>query len=79
VVSLTEAQTTVREAVIQVQAIAAAVKQQSASSKSITTLVNDVSGIAMDNNELVTKVDDELKGLMQKANELLELVSEFRS
>jgi methyl-accepting chemotaxis protein len=76
--SLTEAQTIVREAMIQVQSIATAVQQQSASSKAITTLVNDVSGIATDNNELVTKVDDELKSLLQKSTELLELVSEFR-
>jgi methyl-accepting chemotaxis protein len=78
VASLTEAQAIVREAMIQVQSIATAVEQQSVSSKSITTLVNDVSGIAMDNNGLVTKVDDELKSLMQKATELLDLVSEFR-
>jgi methyl-accepting chemotaxis protein len=78
VASLTEAQAIVREAMIQVQSIAAAVEQQSVSSKSITTLVNDVSGIATDNNELVTRVDGELKSLLQKSTELLDLVSEFR-
>ncbi|AEF80656.1 methyl-accepting chemotaxis protein [Leadbettera azotonutricia] len=76
--SLIEAQITVKDAMIQVQSIAASVEQQSDSSKAITSLVNDVSGIATDNNTLVTQVDQELKGLLRKSAELLELVSELR-
>jgi methyl-accepting chemotaxis protein len=76
--SLIEAQTIVKDVMIQVQSIAASVEQQSDSSKAITSLVNDVSGIATDNNTLVTQVDQELKGLLHKAAELLGLVSELR-
>jgi methyl-accepting chemotaxis protein len=76
--SLLEAQTTVNDVMIQVQAIAGSVEQQSESSKAITSLVNDVSGIATDNSALVSQVDKELKGLLKKSEELLELVSELR-
>jgi methyl-accepting chemotaxis protein len=76
--SLTEAQTTVKDVMIQVQAIAESVEQQSESSKAITSLVNDVSGIARDNSLMITQVDEELKGLLKKSEELLALVSELR-
>jgi methyl-accepting chemotaxis protein len=77
-VSLTEAQAIVREAMFQVQSIAAAVEQQSSSSKAVTSLVNDVSGIATDNGALISKVDEELRALLLKSMELMELVSELR-
>jgi methyl-accepting chemotaxis protein len=76
--SLTEAQTIVKEAMIQVQSIAAAAEQQSAASKAVGTLVNDVSGIAMDNSKLAVKVDEGLKTLLGKSTELLDLVSELK-
>jgi hypothetical protein len=79
VVYLTEAQGIVKDAMLQVQAIAAAVEQQSASSTAITSLVNDVSGIARENDQLVTQVDEELHSLLYKSTELLNLVSELRA
>jgi methyl-accepting chemotaxis protein len=63
---------------IQVKSIAESVQQQSQSSKSITSLINDVSGIARSNSDMISKVDDELKGLLKKSEELLALVSELR-
>jgi methyl-accepting chemotaxis protein len=75
ITSLTEAQTIVNEAMIQVQTIAQAVDEQSASSKDVTTLVNEVNGIAFDNENLVVHMDQELKVLLGKSSELLELVS----
>ncbi|WP_041611456.1 methyl-accepting chemotaxis protein [Treponema primitia] len=77
--SLSSAQKIVEEAMIQVQSIAQAVQEQSAFSKSITTLVNDVSGITKENNVMVTQVDSELQSLLRKSEELLELVQELRS
>jgi methyl-accepting chemotaxis protein len=77
--SLTEAQTIVKDVMIKVQSIAAEVEQQSSSTKSITSLVTDVSGIAGENNKLVTQVDGELKTLLHKSQELLDLVSELRA
>jgi methyl-accepting chemotaxis protein len=77
--SLTEAQTIVKEVMIKIQSIAAAVEQQSASSKAITTLVTDVSGIAGENNSLVTRVDEDLKNLLRKSEELLGLVTELKA
>jgi methyl-accepting chemotaxis protein len=77
--SLTEAQTIVQDVMIKVQSIAAAVEQQSGSTKSITSLVTDVSGIAGENSKLVIQVDEELKTLLHKSQELLDLVSELRT
>ncbi|MDR0878512.1 MAG: methyl-accepting chemotaxis protein [Treponema sp.] len=77
--SLTETQTIVKDVMIKVQSVAQAVQQQSASSKAITTLVTDVSGIAGENNQLVTRVDEELKKLLGKSAELMELVSELKN
>jgi methyl-accepting chemotaxis protein len=77
--SLTETQTIVKDVMIKVHSIAQAVEQQSASSKAITTLVTDVSGIAGENNQLVTLVDEELKSLLSKSVELMDLVSELKN
>jgi methyl-accepting chemotaxis protein len=77
--SLTEAQTIVKDVMLKVQSIASEVEQQSSSSKAITTLVTDVSGIAGENNNLVTLVDNELKTLLHKSEELLTLVAELKA
>jgi methyl-accepting chemotaxis protein len=77
-VSLTEVQATVKDVMNQVQAIAESVEQQSESSRAVTSLVNDVSGIAEDNGSKISRIDEELKGLLHKSEELLELVSELR-
>ncbi|MDR3342542.1 MAG: methyl-accepting chemotaxis protein [Treponema sp.] len=79
VASLTEAQAIVKDAMLQVQSIAAAVTQQSSSSNQVSSLVNEVSGIAMDNNRLIIKVDEELHALLRKSTDLLDLVSELRT
>jgi methyl-accepting chemotaxis protein len=76
--SLTEAQAIVRDVMIQVQSIAELVEQQLDSSKAVTSLVTDVSGIARDNSSRITLVDGELKGLLKKSEELLTLVTELR-
>jgi methyl-accepting chemotaxis protein len=76
--SLTEAQTSVKDVMIQVQSIAGLVEQQLGSSKAVTSLVTDVSGIAKDNSVLVSQVDGDLKGLLKKSEELLVLVQELR-
>ncbi|GHV45937.1 methyl-accepting chemotaxis protein [Spirochaetia bacterium] len=77
--SLTEAQTIVKDVMIKVRSIASAVELQSGSTKSITSLVTDVSGIAGENSALVTQVDADLKTLLHKSKELLDLVSELRN
>jgi methyl-accepting chemotaxis protein len=77
--SLTEAGATVKEAMLQVQAIEQAVEEQAVSSRSITALVNDVNGIAAENDRLVAGVDGELKSLLNKSTELMGLVSELRA
>jgi methyl-accepting chemotaxis protein len=76
--SLKEAQAIVRDVMLQVRSIAGSVQEQSESTKSITSLVNDVSGIAADNSALIGQVDGELKVLRKKSEELLVLVSELR-
>ncbi|MDR3200253.1 MAG: bacteriohemerythrin [Spirochaetales bacterium] len=76
--SLIEAQNTVKDAMIQVQSIAQAVVEQSASSKEVTSLVHDVNDIAGDNETLIVKVDEELHALLGKSTELLELVSRLQ-
>jgi methyl-accepting chemotaxis protein len=73
--SLRDAQTIVKDSMIQVQSIAVLVEQQSASSKAVASLVNDVSGIAQDNDQLVTQVDEELRILFHKSKELLNLAN----
>jgi methyl-accepting chemotaxis protein len=76
--SLTEAQTIVKDVMLKVQSIAAAVEQQSGSTKAITSLVTDVNGIAGENSRLIAKVDGELKTLLGKSEELLSLVMELK-
>jgi methyl-accepting chemotaxis protein len=75
--SLIEAQDTVKDTALQVESIAQAVEAQSKSSEEVTALVNEVNGIAGDNEELIGKVDEELHILLGKSNELLELVSKL--
>ncbi|MDR2480207.1 MAG: methyl-accepting chemotaxis protein [Treponema sp.] len=77
--SLLEAQTIVRDVMVKVQSIAASVEQQSESSKAVTSLVTDVSGIASHNSDLITTVDSSLKNLMRKSVELKDMVSELRA
>jgi methyl-accepting chemotaxis protein len=77
--SLSEAQTIVRDVMVKVKSIAMAVEQQSESSRSVTSLVTDVSGIASHNSELISLVDTSLKNLLQKSTELKDLVSELRA
>jgi methyl-accepting chemotaxis protein len=76
--ALAEAQTIVRAVMLQVQAIAQSVQEQSTSSAKVSSLVDEVSGIARDNGKLVSQVDGEIRGLFQKSAELLELVSGMR-
>jgi methyl-accepting chemotaxis protein len=76
--ALSSAQTIVRDVMIQVQAIAESVQEQSTSSGEVSSLVNVVSGIARDNGELVSQVDGNLRGLFDQSAELLELVSGLR-
>jgi methyl-accepting chemotaxis protein len=77
--SLIETQTIVRDVMLKVSSIAASVEQQSESSRAVTSLVNDVSGIASHNSELISKVDESLKNLLHKSMELKDLVSELRT
>jgi methyl-accepting chemotaxis protein len=77
--SLTGAQSTVKEVMLQVQSIAAAVGEQSVSSEVVSNLVDDVSGIAEKNDHLIIRVDDEVKALLHKSIELLDLVSELKA
>jgi methyl-accepting chemotaxis protein len=77
--SLMEAQAIVKDVMLKIQSIAAAVEQQSGSSKAITTLVTDVNGIAGENNSLVIQVDKDLKNLSLKSEELLNLVAELKA
>jgi methyl-accepting chemotaxis protein len=77
--ALSTAQTLVEDVMLKVQSISAAVEQQANSSKAITSLVTDVNGIAWENGERITKVDTELKTLLQKSEELLGMVSELKN
>ena len=76
--ALVDVQSTVREAAAQVQSIAAAVEEQSVSSAEVTSLVNEVSSIASDNNNRVAEADEELRSLVTKSSDLLALVEELR-
>ena len=78
VASLSEAQLIVKNVMLQVQSIAESVQQLSRSSVSVTSLVNDVSGIAQGNSGMLTQIDNELKGLLTKSEELLSMVSELK-
>jgi methyl-accepting chemotaxis protein len=77
--SLTEAQTFVKDVMLKVQSIAAAVEQQSGSTKAITSLVTDVNGIAGENGQLIAKVNGELNILLGKSEELMNLVTELKA
>jgi methyl-accepting chemotaxis protein len=77
--SLTEAQAIVKDVMIKIQSIAAAVEQQSGSCQAITGLLTDVSGIAGENNGLVVQVDNDLKTLFHKSEEFLSLVTELKA
>jgi methyl-accepting chemotaxis protein len=77
--SLTTAGTWVKETMLHVQSIAEAVEEQSNSSKEATSLVNEVSGIAVDNVKLATQVDEDLRVLIGKSEELLKLVSRLQA
>jgi methyl-accepting chemotaxis protein len=63
---------------IEVRAIAGAVHQQSSAATEITSLVNNVSGIVADNNKLVSRVEEEVKVLFKKSEELLGFVAELK-
>jgi methyl-accepting chemotaxis protein len=76
---LKDAQLLVKDVMLKVQSIAAAVEQQSESAKSISSLVTDVSGIAGENGQLISTVNAELKTLTGKSEELLNLVTELRA
>ncbi|MDR2552334.1 MAG: methyl-accepting chemotaxis protein [Treponema sp.] len=76
--SLIEAGQTVRETMLQVRSILERAEEQASSSRAVTSLVNEVNGIAGDNDALVTRVDGELKALLEKSAELMELVVELR-
>jgi hemerythrin-like metal-binding protein len=75
--SLVEVQDTVKDTMLQVESIARAVEAQSRSSGEVTALVNEVNGIAGDNEGLIARVDEELHILLGKSNELLALVSKL--
>jgi hemerythrin-like metal-binding protein len=75
--SLNDARGIVNEATLQVQSIASASEQQLASSKAVTSLVDEVSGIAVANDKLVNQVNEELHSLIEKSTGLLDLVSEL--
>jgi methyl-accepting chemotaxis protein len=76
--SLTTAGVRVKETMLKIQSIAEAVEEQSNSSKSATSLVNEVSSIAVDNVKLATQVDADLHILLDKSEELLKLVSRLQ-
>jgi methyl-accepting chemotaxis protein len=63
---------------MQVKSIADSEEEQSESSKNITSLVNEVSGIAQNNSGMISEIDGEISGLLKKSEELLALVSELR-
>jgi methyl-accepting chemotaxis protein len=76
--SLTAVGGQVKETLLEVQSIVESIEEQSNSSKAATNLVDEVSGIAVDNVKLATQVDDSLQALLGKAGELLKLISHLR-
>jgi methyl-accepting chemotaxis protein len=76
--SLSEAQDTVKDAMLQVESIAHAVEEQSTASGEVTALVNEVNGIAENNEVLSVKMEAELHSLLEKSGGLLSLVSELQ-
>jgi methyl-accepting chemotaxis protein len=77
--SLTEAERTVRETMLQVRSILEKAEEHAASSRAVTSLVNEVNGIASENDRLVTRADGELKTLLEKSRGLMELVAELKA
>jgi methyl-accepting chemotaxis protein len=77
--SLTDAGLAVKDTMMQVKAILDAAEEQAASSREVTSLVNEVNNIAGENNRLVITVDGVLKSLLGKSAELLNLVSELKA
>jgi methyl-accepting chemotaxis protein len=63
---------------LRVRSIASAMNEQAESSKAVTGHVNNVNCIAAKNSELLAEVDEQLKNLLQKSNELKALVEELR-
>jgi methyl-accepting chemotaxis protein len=78
VTSLGGAGQAVKDTMIQVKAILDEAEEQAASSREVTSLVNEVNNIAGENNRLVTMVDGVLKSLLGKSAELMNLVSELK-
>ena len=77
--SLTEAGATVRETMIRVHSILQRAEEQAGSSRAVTSLVNEVNGIASENDRLVTLADGDLRALLEKSTGLMELVAELKS
>jgi methyl-accepting chemotaxis protein len=77
--SLSDAGQAVKDTMLQVKAILDEAKEQAASSKEVTSLVNEVNSIAGENNRLVDTVDGVLKSLLNKSADLMSLVSEFKA
>lgn len=75
---LTEAQTGVQEASAEVQAIAAAVEEQSAASSEAVEHIAEVNTITKENYTLIQAVDEELHVLTEQSNNLLQLVEDLR-
>jgi methyl-accepting chemotaxis protein len=79
VASLGEAQETVKDSMLQVESIADAVEEQSAASSEVTALVNQINGIAENNEALAGRMEEELHALLQKSEGLLSLVTELQA
>jgi methyl-accepting chemotaxis protein len=77
--SLTEAEKSVNETMLQVQTIADAVEEQSSSSNTASTIVREINDIAVDNVKLASQVDEELHDLLRKSASLLDMVSQLRT
>ncbi|GHV19323.1 methyl-accepting chemotaxis protein [Spirochaetia bacterium] len=76
---LTAAKNTVGETMMQVEQIVQAAAQQSQSSVAVRSLVDDVYGIAKENSSLVGDVDENLRLLLGKSKELMELLVELKA
>jgi methyl-accepting chemotaxis protein len=61
-----------------VEFIADAVKEQSASSNTVTELVGDVGTVAEENIRLVVQADEALRNFMRKSGEILTLVEALK-
>ncbi|MDR1686802.1 MAG: methyl-accepting chemotaxis protein [Desulfovibrio sp.] len=79
VAALSEAQGIVQEASRQVEFIADAVKEQSASSNTVTELVGDVGTVAEENIRLVVQADEDLRNFMRKSGEIRTLLEALKA